>query len=194
MTENSHFERAAAESVQLEGTTLTVGRLVHAPAATIFAVLCDPSQHAELDPKGLNRAPQADAPEQITKVGDRFTLNMFSESQGGDYRMTNNVTKFEEDAVIGWKPQSEGYDKPFGHQWTWALEPEDEHSTYVSLTYDWDDITNEKFLAQSKFPLFPLESFTASIAALASLVEDADHGDEYPFDEQAFEDHDTEDA
>lgn len=185
MTEEQYFERVEAESVQIEGTTLTVGRLVHAPAEKIFAVLSDPSQHGELDPKGLNRAPVADAPEKITGVGQAFTLNMFAESQGGDYRITNNITKFEEDVVIGWKPQSEGFDKPFGHQWTWELEPEDDESTYVTLTYDWDDITNEKFLANSKFPLFPLDSFKASVAALAALVEEDREEDD--FDEDDFE-------
>ncbi|MDJ1372468.1 SRPBCC family protein [Gulosibacter molinativorax] len=172
MSDELQFERVDAESVQLEGTTITVGRLVHAPASKIFAVLSDPAQHVDLDPKGLNRAPDGEAPERITEVGQQFTLNMYAESQGGDYRITNNVTKFEEDVVIGWKPQSEGYDKPFGHQWTWELEPEDEESTYVSLTYDWDDITNEKFLANTKFPIFPIDSFKASVEALAELVED----------------------
>lgn len=178
MVEDLEFERVDAESLQIEGTTLTVGRLVHAPAADIFAVLTDPAQHVHLDPKGLNRAPQADAPPVLTGVGDRFTLNMFAESQGGDYRITNNVTKFEQDALIGWRPQSEGFDKPFGHQWTWALEHEDEETTYVSLTYDWDGITNEKFLANQNFPIFPIDSFKASIAALAALVETAPAGED----------------
>lgn len=172
MTDDLQFEKVAAESVQLEGVTLTIGRLVHAPAAKIFAVLSDPAQHADLDPKGLNREPLVEAPETITGVGQAFALNMFAESQGGEYRMVNNITKFEKDVVIGWKPQSEGYDKPFGHQWTWELEPENEDTTYVSLTYDWEDITNEKFLATQKFPLFPIDSFKASLAALAALVEE----------------------
>ncbi|MGO1545318.1 MAG: polyketide cyclase [Gulosibacter sp.] len=184
MAENGEpqFERVDAESVQIEGTTLTVGRLVHAPASVIFAILQDPTQHAELDPKEMNRAPQSDSSDPITGVGDEFTLNMYAESQGGDYRITNVVTKFEEEVTIGWQPRTEGYDKPFGHQWTWDLEPEDDESTYVTLTYDWDDITNEKFLATQKFPLFPIDSFKASVAALAELVED-ENGDDDEFEE-----------
>lgn len=170
--ENTRFERVDADSVLLEGLTLSVGRLVHAPAAEIFAILRDPSRHAELDPKQMNRAPKPGSSPLIEAVGDEFTLNMYADSEGGDYTMKNTVTRFEEDTVIGWKPQSEPRDVPLGQQWTWDLEAEDDESTYVTLIYDWEDIEDQEWLAHNTFPHFPIDTFKQSIDALAELVED----------------------
>lgn len=172
MPDDQYLERVDADSVLLEGLTLSVGRLVHAPAAEIFSVLRDPSRHAELDPKEMNRAPQAGSSDLISAVGDEFTLCMYADSEGGDYTMTNIVTRFEEDAVIAWKPQRESRRVPLGQQWTWDLEAEDDDSTYVTLIYDWEDITDEHWLAHNAFPHFPIETFKQSVDALADIVED----------------------
>lgn len=188
MSDESRFERVDADSVVLEGLTLSVGRLVHAPASEIFAILRDPSRHAELDPKEMNRAPDAASPELIEAVGDEFTLNMYADSEGGAYTMKNIVTRYEEDVVIGWKPQSEPRDVPLGQQWTWDLEAEDDESTYVTLIYDWEDIVDEEWLANNTFPHFPIDTFKASIEALAELVEDNYDPDDAWEAEDPFED------
>jgi hypothetical protein len=91
--------------------------------------------------------------------------------------MVNHVTRLEKNAAIAWKPATEGY-PPIGHRWTWTLEPRDAESTYVSLTYDWLDVTHEGFLAKNTFPIFPLESFHESVDALVEFVE-SDWGDGY---------------
>lgn len=190
MSDDTRFERVDADSVLLEGRTLSVGRLVHAPAAEIFAVLRDPSRHADLDPKEMNRAPVNADLALIEKVGDEFTLNMFAESEGGEYRMKNIVTRYDEDVVISWKPQSEPRDMPLGQQWTWDLEAEDDETTYVTLIYDWEDITDAEWLAHNSFPHFPIDTFKASVDALAELVED-DYSAEDEWDNA--DDFDTED-
>lgn len=184
--DNTEFERVSADSVHIEGRTLTVGRLIHAPAADIFELLADPEQQIDADGTEMIRSAD-EAAKPITAVGDEFTMNMYAESMGGDYRMINLVTKFEEDRVIAWKPRQEGYDKPLGWQWTWELEPEDDDTTYVTLTYDWEEVTNEKFL-EGKFPPFPIEAYTGSLEALADAVEDDDLDDEWEDDEEALSD------
>ncbi|MGO1545319.1 MAG: polyketide cyclase [Gulosibacter sp.] len=173
VNDDPDLEGKDAQSVTLEGLTLSVNRLVQAPASEIFAILRNPLRHAELDPKGMNRAPQADSSDLIGALGDEFTLNMFAESEGGDYVMKNIVTRYERDSAIAWKPQSEPRDMPLGQQWTWLVEAVDDASTSVTLVYDWEDITEEEWLANNTFPHFPIETFTESVAALASAVERA---------------------
>lgn len=165
------FERVSAENVHLEGRTLTVGRLIHAPAADIFELLADPNQQIDADGMDMVRG-AVEGTEPITKVGDVFRMRMFAEVMGGDYEMDNHVTRFEQDVEIGWMP-ARPEREPHGVQWTWRLEPEDDESTYVSLVYDWDAVTNEKMLAR-EFPPFPIEAYTASLEALAETVEDRD--------------------
>lgn len=177
------FERVSADSVTIEGRTLTVGRLIHAPAADIFELLQDPAQQIDADGMDMLRGP-ADGTEPIEKVGDVFTMHMHHESQGGDYDMENHVTKFEQDSEIAWMPARPGKD-PHGVQWTWTLEPEDDESTYVTLTYDWEQVTSEKMLA-GQFPPFPIESFQESLEALADAVEDED-GVEWDEDDEALD-------
>ena len=168
------FERVSAENVTIEGRTLTVGRLIHAPAEDIFALLADPNQQVEADGMDMVRGPVAGT-EPVTKVGDVFTMNMYAEKMGGEYQMDNHVTRFEADRAIGWMPARPG-SEPHGVQWTWVLEPESDDSTYVSLVYDWDAVTSEKKLA-GKFPPFPVDAYLESLHALADAVEDADDWD-----------------
>ena len=169
--------------MQIDGRTLTVGRLIHAPAEDIFELLADPHQQIDADGMDMLRGAADDA-EPITKVGDVFTMRMHAEVMGGDYEMENHVTKFEEDVEIGWMPARPGKE-PHGVQWTWQLEPEDDEATYVTLVYDWDAVTDKRMLG-GKFPPFPLEHFTASLEALADAVEDED------WDEDDWDDEDEE--
>lgn len=177
-TDETRFERVSADSVQIDGRTLTVGRLIHAPAEEIFDLLADPHQQIDADGMDMLRGADPDAGP-IERVGDVFTMRMHAEKMGGDYEMENHVTKFERDVEIGWMPARPGHE-PHGVQWTWQLEPEDDDSTYVTLVYDWDAVTSEKMLA-GKFPPFPVEHFTASLQTLADAVEDDDWDD---FDEE----------
>lgn len=173
-SDGTNFERVSAENVTIEGRTLTVGRLIHAPAEEIFALLADPNQQIDADGMDMVRGP-VPGTDPVTKVGDVFTMNMHAEKMGGDYQMENHVTRFEEDRAIAWMPARPGKE-PHGVQWTWVLEPESEDSTYVSLVYDWDAVTDEKMLA-GKFPPFPVDSYLDSLQALADAVEDDEDWD-----------------
>ncbi|WP_282852503.1 hypothetical protein [Gulosibacter sediminis] len=157
--------------------SLTVTKLAYSTPAEIYDVVRNPTLHIDFDPKQMIVSVDPSSADPITKVGDTFTMNMFSPKMGGAYRMVNLVTHLEQNSAIAWKPATEGY-PPIGHRWTWTLEPRDAESTYVSLTYDWLDVTHAGFLAKNTFPIFPIGSFHESVDALVEFVE-SDWGDGY---------------
>ncbi|MFD2757818.1 SRPBCC family protein [Gulosibacter faecalis] len=177
MTTNNDVRLARMQRLDTDrDRSLTVTKLAYASAPEIFDVLRNPTLHTDFDPKQMIVSVDPSSADPITAVGDTFTMNMFAEARGGDYRMVNLVTEYESNRAIAWKPAMEGY-PAIGFRWTWRLEPRDADSTFVSLTYDWLDVTHEGFLRKNTFPVFQPESFDASVDALVEFVED-DWGDE----------------
>ncbi len=79
-------------------------RSIPAPAADIFAVLCDPQGHVAIDSSGMLQDADGDP---VTKVGDSFVVHMDRESlndfpQFGKYDVTVSITDFERDRLIAW--------------------------------------------------------------------------------------------
>src|SRR5450756_79957 len=62
----------------------TVSRVLDAPAERIFAVLCDPRRHPELDTAGLLRHAETSRP--VDAVGDTFVMAMHND-EIGDYQV-----------------------------------------------------------------------------------------------------------
>ncbi len=80
--------------------TVTVERVIPAPAEKIFALLADPRRHREFDGSGTVRD-AVDGPSRLS-AGARFGMNMHV---GGSYQMTNTVVEFEEGRRIAWQPR-----------------------------------------------------------------------------------------
>lgn len=171
MTATDTADRDLTTSV---GTrVLTVSGRVHAPADEIFALLADPSRHPSTDATGTLRGPvDGDQSARIRSIGDVFAMNMHAEVMGGDYVMENHVTDLQEGRRIAWMPASVGRE-PHGVRWTWVLDPVSDGETDVTLQYDWELVTDPKFLARREFPTFPPRAFEASFRALAAAVEGA---------------------
>ena len=79
---------------------IEVQRTIAAPAAGIFAVLCDPQGHVEID---LGRRAEAT----VTAAGDSFVVHMDRESLNdfpelGKYDVTVSIREFEKDRLISW--------------------------------------------------------------------------------------------
>ena len=103
---------------------IEVQRTISAPAADIFAVLCDPQGHVAIDASGMlqdaDGAPAA-------AVGDSFVVHMDREALNdfplGKYDVTVSISEFEQDRLIAWtilgqiKPQ-------IGHVYGYRLEPD----------------------------------------------------------------------
>ena len=119
---------------------IEVPRTIAAPAADIFAVLCDPQGHVAIDSSGMLQ--DADG-EPVHAVGDEFVVHMDREAlndfpQLGKYDVTVKITEYEQDRLIAWT--IDGQIKPqIGHVYGYRLEP-DGDSTVVTSFYDWSGI------------------------------------------------------
>ena len=154
-------------------THLTVSRILDVPAKDVFEVLTLPARHHEFDGSDTVRA--ADDSERITASGQKFVMNMHREAMGGDYRIHNFVTAYDENKMIGWQPAPEAEDgtaptEPLGWEWLYELKSLGNDSTEVSLTYDWSHVTDPKLLEKVGFPAIPQEDLEQSLNLLAAAV------------------------
>ncbi|GAA1137314.1 SRPBCC family protein [Ornithinicoccus hortensis] len=150
-----------------EDTSITVSRVVDAPAQDIFAVLSNPARHAELDGSGFVRSD--DRTDRITGTGQVFTMNMEGPHMGGEYQTDNHVVGFDDNHLIAWKTAPAGTEPP-GWQWVWELTPEGTDATTVRLTYDWSGVTDPQLLEKIGFPLVSQGQLEDSLGRLAAAV------------------------
>lgn len=111
---------------------VTVERVVHAPAAEIFALLSDPSRHHEFDGSGSVRNSKGHSG--TVGLGDRFGMSM---KIGVPYAMENTIIEFEQDRRIAWRttgPTRIGR-VVGGRVWRYELEPVD-NGTLVRESWD----------------------------------------------------------
>src|SRR6201997_2012127 len=83
---------------------IEIERAIPAPAAEIFAVLCDPQGHVAIDSTGMLQDADGDP---VRGVGDSFVVHMDRESlndfpQLGKYDITVDIKEFEQDRLISW--------------------------------------------------------------------------------------------
>ena len=77
--------------------SVSVERLIAAPAEAIFDVLADPSQHAVIDGSGTVQAHRGE--QSRLALGATFGMSM---RFGVPYRMKSRVLEFEENRLIAW--------------------------------------------------------------------------------------------
>src|SRR5688572_2087396 len=102
---------------------IEVQRIIPAPAADIFAVLCDPQGHVAIDASGMLQDADGDP---VQTVGDSFVVHMDREALNdyplGRYDVTVSIREFEKDRLVAWtilgqiRPQ-------IGHVYGYRLEP-----------------------------------------------------------------------
>lgn len=143
---------------------IEVPRTIAAPAADVFAVLCDPQGHVAIDATGMLQSADGDP---VRAVGDSFVVHMDRESLNdyplGKYEVTVSITDFEQDQLIAWTIF--GQLKPdIGHVYGYRLEPAD-GGTLVTSFYDWSDIDQHWRDAN----IFPIVSELALRATLGIL-------------------------
>ncbi|CAN3126852.1 SRPBCC family protein [Mycobacterium sp. smrl_JER01] len=153
--------------------TMIVTTTVDAPAAEVFAVLADPTQHAAIDGTGWVREALDGA--MLTHVDQMFRIAMYHDNHpDGNYEMANKVIVFEPEREISWEPGQAGPDGVVEYGgWTWhyALEPVGPAQTRVTLTYDWSAVP-EELRRHIEFPPFSIEHLDNSLANLAKLAAD----------------------
>jgi hypothetical protein len=151
-------------------TRIETQRTIDAPAAEIFALLCDPHGHVAIDSSGMLQDAEG---ERVTAVGDSFAIKMDRESlndfpEMGKYDVTVTIREFEQDALISWtilgrvRPQ-------IGHVYGYRLEPDPDGGTLVSSFYDWSDI-HEDWKAMGIFPVLSEDALRGTLGILDRTV------------------------
>jgi len=105
--------------------SISVSRVIHAPASRIFDLLADPRQHVRLDGSGSVSSVK-DAPERLA-LGSTFSMQM---KMGLGYVTRNRVVEFEENRRIAWHHFA---------QFVWRYELEEvEGGTKVTESFNYD--------------------------------------------------------
>lgn len=146
---------------------LKVSRIVHAPAHDVFTVLADPRRHPELDGSGTLRAAPDAAP--ITGAGDEFVMQLHADHIGS-YRSRSVVVRYEPDRAIAWSPGPIG-EPPFGHTYTYTLEPDAPGRTRVTQIYDWSAVTDPRL--NDRLPMVSRDELAHTLDRLAQVLENA---------------------
>lgn len=152
--------------------TVSASLTVAVPAATVFAVLADPTTHAAIDGTGWVQEPVDRAP--LTELGQIFGMDMFhADHPHGDYRVVNKVEVLDAPHAIGWLT---GYEKDDGELefggwlWRYDLTPLSAAEAEVTLTYDWSAVPRYIRDRGIQFPPFGPDHLINSLRHLAELA------------------------
>lgn len=151
--------------------TVSVQRVIAAPAPAIFAVLADAAQHPAFDGSGtVDHAPGGSQP---LTLGARFGMSMRGrpESLFLPYRTTNTVVEFEADRRIAWKTTLGPLGLFGGRIWRYELEP-DPGGTLVRETWDASGDRQRLLLTRTAAPAQAEDGMRATLERLAALLED----------------------
>jgi hypothetical protein len=150
---------------------IEVQRTIAAPAADIFAVLCDPQGHVAIDSSGMLQDADGDP---VSAAGDNFVVHMDREALNdypelGRYDVTVSIRDYEQDRLISWtvlgqlRPQ-------IGHVYGYRLEPTADGAGTVATTfYDWSDI-DPKWREANIFPIISEGALRATLGILDRTV------------------------
>ena len=123
---------------------VTASTTIQAAPEAVFAVLADPSAHADIDGTGWVRG-SLDG-DRITAAGQVFRMAVYHENHPDkDYKIANRVEVFDEPRAIAWQPGTESPETgelSFGGWiWRYDLEATNPSQTTVTLTYDWSAVS-----------------------------------------------------
>lgn len=145
---------------------LSARRFVAAPPGAVFAVLCDPEGHVDIDASGMLQAASGST---VGAVGDRFTVHMDREALGdvpmGRYDVDVVIATFDTDRAISWWIDGT-VQPPIGHTYGYELEPgtaDGVDGTWVTSVYDWSG-AREEWLAI--FPVISEANLRATLGIL----------------------------
>lgn len=147
---------------------IEVERAIQAAPPAIFAVLCDPQGHVDIDSSGMLQ--DADG-EPVQRVGDTFVVHMDREALNdyplGRYDVTVSITAFEPDREIAWTVLGQ-IKPPMGHVYGYTLAPVDD-GTLVTSYYDWSTV-DPTWKDSGVFPVMSEGALRATLGILARVV------------------------
>ena len=152
---------------------IEVQRTIPVEASEIFALLCDPNGHVQIDATGMLMSAEGDV---VSKVDDTFLVNMDREALNdiplGKYSVSIRITVFEKDREIAWTIEHPLIDPPMGYVYGYLLEPV-EGATLVTSYYDWSN-AHEVHKARIDFPISPEASIRATLGILERTLIQSD--------------------
>jgi uncharacterized protein YndB with AHSA1/START domain len=156
----------------MDGNTVSVERVINAPAAQIFALLADAGKHASFDGSdSVNHAAQASVP---LSMGATFGMAMRGrkETLFIPYRTTNTVIEYEPDRRIAWKTTALG-GRFGGRIWRYELSPAptDGAGTLVRETWDVSEDKQKWMITSGSMPKLTERGMRATLERIAKLLE-----------------------
>ena len=163
---------SAYRLTDMETDSVSVSTTIEAAPEAVFAVLADPSAHADIDGTGWVR--ESLDGDRITAAGQVFRMAMYHPNHPDkDYKIANRVEVFDEPRAIAWKPGTESPETgelSFGGWiWRYDLEAIGPSRTTVTLTYDWSAVPPE-VREHLQFPPFGPDHLDNSLQHLSDLV------------------------
>jgi hypothetical protein len=151
-------------------TSVSVDRVIKAPASAIFAIVADASRHPEIDGSGQLVKAKGDAPEQL-HLGSVFGMSM---KLGLPYTTKSTIIEFDPGRRIAWQTSLSGPLGRFvgGRIWRYELEETPEGT---KVTESWD-ISQDKLafvLRNQKVGQQFAGSMSKTLDKLAALTEPA---------------------
>jgi hypothetical protein len=167
--------RSSRSADRLTGVTperVTASLTIESSPDAVFAVLADPSAHADID--GTGWVGEALDGDRITAVNQVFRMAMYHpKHRDKDYKIANRVDVFDEPRAIAWQPGTESLETgelSFGGWfWRYDLGSTDPLRTTVTLTYDWAAVPAE-VRERLRFPPFGQDHLDNSLQHLSDLV------------------------
>jgi uncharacterized protein YndB with AHSA1/START domain len=164
----------------MQGNTVSVERVINAPAADIFALLSDAGKHSSFDGSGTvdhsvsnvaGRAAPGDKSQPL-ELGSTFGMSMRGrpESLFLPYRTTNTVIEFESDRRIAWQTTMGPLGLIGGRIWRYELSPA-EGGTLVRETWDVSQDRQRPMLKMGAMPKQAEDGMRATLQRIAALLE-----------------------
>ena len=142
--------------------SVSVSRVIDAPAATIFRVVADASLHHVIDGSGTVRGTAGKA--EPLHLGSKFAMRM---RMGVPYTIGSTVVEFEQDRRIAWAHIG-------GHRWRYELnelEPVDGvPRTEVVETFDWSTARVPKAIELVGYPTKHVPNMERTLEKLDAFV------------------------
>lgn len=172
MTAGGLSPRRSAQTTSLghvHGNSISVERVINAPAAEVFALIADAGKHSSFDGSGtVDHTTAASIP---LELGTTFSMRMRGrpETLFAPYTMNNKVIEFEQDRLIAWQPTAL-FGLIGGRIWRYELSPV-EGGTLVRETWDVSQDRLGLMLKLGSMPKQAEDGMRATLKRLAAVLE-----------------------
>lgn len=153
----------------MDGSTVSVERVIKAPPEKIFELLADAGRHASFDgSESVNHASQQSV---SLSMGSKFGMAMKGrkETLFLPYRTANTVVEFEPDRRIAWQTTAMG-GLLGGRIWRYELSPA-ESGTLVRETWDVSRDKQKRMITSGSMPRQTEQGMRATLERIAQILE-----------------------